>query len=86
MKRYRVLDITFDARASILKVAIDQKGEPRVRSMWEQNRAIVTADLERQFGQTDFPRKLERFVALGAAPFSGALDVLCIRLTRSAPR
>jgi hypothetical protein len=70
MKRYRIVAIDFDTRANVLNAPIGEGWEPANRALWEQNKAIIRNGLVHQYGALDFEHKFERFVTLGAAPFS----------------
>ncbi len=70
MKRYRVLLMDFDTRATILSHPIGEDWEPQVRAQWQQNKAMVAQGLVAQYGPHGQQQKIQNFVDLGAAPFS----------------
>jgi len=70
MKRYRVLGIDFDTRATILKTQIQDTWEPQVKDLWKQNKEAIKEHLVAQHGAFGFHSKLKNFIDLGPAPFS----------------
>jgi len=70
MKRYRVLNITFDTRANILNHEIKQEWEPKIKLSWEQNKKNIIEGLIYQFGSDLISEKINNFKELGPAPFS----------------
>jgi hypothetical protein len=69
-KRYRVLGMQWDSRATALELPIDQNWDPEVRAGWyEANEGIVNS-IEREYGQLDLDRKLRDFKEIGPLPFS----------------
>jgi hypothetical protein len=70
MKRYRVLAMDFDTRATLLAVEVKNDWEPAVREQWLQNQAAIRAELVEAYGPQGFARKLENLLAIGGAPFS----------------
>ena len=70
MKRYRVLDMDFDTRATVLFVEVKDDWEPSVREQWLQNQAAIRAELATVYGPRGFAGKLDNLRAIGGAPFS----------------
>ncbi len=70
MKRYRILGIDFDTRATILKQEIQEAWEPHVKAQWQQNKESIEEHLVAQFGAYGYHEKLRNFVELGPAPWS----------------
>ena len=70
MKRYRVLAIDFDSRATVLTQEIKTEWEPHVREQWAQNKVRVREGLLAQYGSLSAEAKLENFIALGPLPMS----------------
>lgn len=70
MKRYRILNMDFDTRASVLSQEIDDTWEESVKQLWRENRQRLQQELQAEFGPHNFSDKLQNFLDLGAAPFS----------------
>lgn len=70
MKRYRVIDVTFDTRATILGLDVRPEWEDDVRNQWFANQERVREGLQRQFGPLDWARKERDLLELGPLPFS----------------
>ncbi len=70
MKRYRVIALDFDARATILGMEIGEHWEESIKELQRTNHAQIRAGLRFQFGEADAARKEADFMALGPAPFS----------------
>jgi hypothetical protein len=70
MKRYRVLILDFDARATTLKLQIDLGWEEGVRQLWAENKMNIRAELVAQYGIIQAEEKIQNFIDLGASPIS----------------
>jgi hypothetical protein len=70
VKRYRILDIDFDTRATILAHEIGETWEPNVKKFWQNNQTQILEGLLDEFGVIDGNRKIQNFKDLGAAPWS----------------
>ena len=70
MKRYRVLRLDFDTRATILNEEIKEDWEASVRERWRLNQIILKEGLVAEYGATNYHKKIANFKELGAAPFS----------------
>lgn len=70
MKRHRILNIDFDARANLLNWEIKDSWEPEIKEMHVKNKALITSELIRDYGEGSADAKIKNFTDLGAAPFS----------------
>jgi len=70
MKRYRVLTIDFDSRATILNIVIDDSWEEHIKELHRRNKQKLEESLLFEFGCMDKERKKNDFCDLGAAPLS----------------
>src|ERR1035441_1487333 len=70
MKRYRVTQIEFDARANLLNLVIQDEWEPIVKQGHHATKLGIIEGLKTEFGQNQFSLKLTNFIDLGPAPFS----------------
>ena len=70
MKRYRVLAVDFDTRATILSLKIDPAWDANVRDTWRSAQETLRTALRAQFGEVDAEEKERNFCEMGAAPFS----------------
>lgn len=70
MKRFRVVNVDFDTRATLLGMTIEEHWEETVKQMHRASREQIRAGLVFQFGAEGSQRKLDDFMALGPAPFS----------------
>jgi hypothetical protein len=69
-RRYMVHAMSFDTRARILNMAIEDSWEPEIQQQWQNNRQAVRQGLIHEFGNADHERKISDFIALEAAPWS----------------
>lgn len=69
-RRYRPVAISFDTRANLLSVVIDESWEPKAKELWARNQRLVREGLLHEFGVDDGDRKIEDFIAVGPAPWS----------------
>ena len=70
MKRYRVLNIDYDSRATILSMEIHAEWEPHVRELNHRNQINTIAGVLGEFGTFDAETKIQNLIDLGSAPFS----------------
>jgi hypothetical protein len=70
MKRYRILNFDFDARANSLELDIQPTWDDAVKSSWEAAKASIREGLLREFGVAFGEDKIANFVALGPKPLS----------------
>jgi len=70
MKRYRVLTLDFDSRATVLKQEIKEDWEPKVKALWRKNKIQIQEGLLSEYGPYGGFEKIRNFVELGAAPWS----------------
>jgi hypothetical protein len=70
VKRYRILDIDFDTRATMLAQEIGETWEPQVKQLWEHNKTQIQEGLLCEFGPLGGNQKINNFKELGAAPWS----------------
>ncbi len=70
MKRYRVLALDFDTRATILSTEIQDSWEPKVKELWDKNKNQIREWLLTEFGSINGCEKIDNFIALGPSPFS----------------
>lgn len=70
MKRYRVLGMDFDSRASTLSLEIKDEWEEAVKEGHRRNKVQQQQAYTREFGEYDAERKLQDIIELGAKPFS----------------
>lgn len=69
-RRYRTIRVTFDTRNIVLGLKIEEEWEPGIKTMWEENKAGVRADLMSELGSKDYEAKLDNYRAMGPAPWS----------------
>lgn len=70
MKRYRVINVDIDSRASMLKIEIQDSWEPRVQELHKQNKEKTREELIEEYGSAFAEVKIQNLVDLGDAPFS----------------
>lgn len=70
MKRYRILNMDFDARTNILNIKIEDCWDPKAKQLYQENQDKIRRGLREQFGSSAGEAKLKNFCDLGAAPFS----------------
>lgn len=70
MKRYRVLALDFDTRATVLSTEIQDSWESNVKELWRRNKRQIKEWLLAEFGPIRGYEKIDDFVALGPAPVS----------------
>ncbi|MFC5467420.1 hypothetical protein ACFPPD_01735 [Cohnella suwonensis] len=70
MKRYRVLHMSFDTRATILNTQIEENWEEDTASLWKENKKTITQGLFHEYGGINFEAKLAYFKEFGPMPFS----------------
>jgi len=70
VKRYRILNVDFDARANMLNIKMEDWWQPKVKQLHQENQAKIWRGLLEDFGSTAGKAKLKNFIDLGAAPFS----------------
>ena len=70
MKRYRILTLDFDSRATILKQEIKEDWEPKVKELWRKNKIQIKEGLLSEYGPYRGFEKIKNFVELDAAPWS----------------
>lgn len=70
MKRYRVLLMDFDTRATILSHPIGENWESRALEQWQKNKTMIIQGLVAQYGPAGQQQKIQNFIDLGPAPFS----------------
>ncbi len=70
MKRYRVVRLDFDTRATLLKTEIQSSWEPGIRAQWLDNHRRVREDIIHEFGVAKYEQKIIDFVDMGPAPMS----------------
>jgi len=70
MKRYRVFQISFDSRATILNTKIEDDWEEHVKDLWTNNKNEITNSLKNEYGSFLFEQKMIDFLEFNALPFS----------------
>ncbi|WP_410769495.1 hypothetical protein [Fontibacillus sp. BL9] len=70
MKRYRILNMSFDTRATLLNTEIGDDWEEDTKELWHENKKSITEGLFHQYGGYNFKDKLANFKELGPLPFS----------------
>ena len=70
MKRYRVMAMDFDTRATVLAVEVKDDWAPEVRAQMLRNQAAIRAELVEAFGPRNFAGKLANLLAIGGSPIS----------------
>jgi hypothetical protein len=70
MKRYRVVAMDFDTRATVLAIEVKDDWSPEARAQMLGNQAAIRAELAATYGPREFAGKLENLLAIGAEPFS----------------
>lgn len=70
MKRYRVMNLSFDSRANFLsnEISEDWKEEDKLR--WKQNRQFIYEGIIHTYGIENYENKLSNFSTFGTVPFS----------------
>lgn len=68
LKRYRVLTLDFDTRATILRQEISPSWQAAVRQTWEHNQNSVRNTLLHEFGSDTADAKLTNFLDIGPRP------------------
>ncbi len=58
MKRYRIINIDFDTRATILKLEIKDEWDDKVKDNWIQNKRQIKSELIENFGEINSDIKL----------------------------
>jgi hypothetical protein len=69
-RRYMVNAMSFDTRARILNMAIEDTWDPEIQQQWRNSIQAVRQSLIHEFGNADHERKISDFAALEAAPWS----------------
>jgi hypothetical protein len=70
MRRYRLLAMSFDTRAEILKTEIKDEWEDKVRDQWIENKQQIKEGVKQEHGTVDIEQKLSDFIDIGRGPFS----------------
>jgi hypothetical protein len=70
LKRYRVFNIDFDARARVLGIEIEESWNEETKAQWRKNKEQIKENLLLEFGSKDGEAKIKNFCDLGAAPVS----------------
>jgi len=70
MKRYVVLVLDYDTRATILGLRIREDWDAAVKDMHHKNREAVIASLEQQYGAAALDRKVADLLDIGPLPMS----------------
>ncbi len=70
MKRYRVLEMSFDTRALVLGEEILETWDESVKEQWRSSREGIAQSVIAEFGSLESERKLKDFVDFGVIPFS----------------
>jgi hypothetical protein len=70
MKRYRVLAYDFDARATNLKMEIQDSWEERIKARWNTTQESIKEGLIAEYGTISAFKKIENFIELDASPIS----------------
>jgi hypothetical protein len=70
MKRYRVLKLDFDTRATLLSMVIQDSWENRVKAQWHETKRQIAEEIAAEFGPIGLQQKLQNLIDLEAAPMS----------------
>jgi hypothetical protein len=70
MRRYRMINGTFDTRSHFVVGDIPLEWEPNIRAQHWTNRRSVMEGLKYEFGEENLGEKVAEFGALGPEPFS----------------
>jgi hypothetical protein len=70
MKRYRILGMDFDSRATELALEIEEHWEEQVKETHRVAKKQITEGLLLQFGTWNGDIKIKNFTDLGPKPFS----------------
>lgn len=70
MKRYRVMNFSFDSRATILSTEIKEEWEEQVKLQWRQNKQAVVEGFIHIYGANEYEDKIKNFTSFGPIPFS----------------
>jgi len=70
MKRYRIINIDFDTRATILKLEIKDEWDDEVKDNWIQNKRQIKSGLLKCFGEENSEIRLQNFIDIDAKPIS----------------
>lgn len=69
-RRYRVAAVTFDTRACVLDMEIQESWDDHVKELWQENKLHIREGVLYEFGVEDYERKLDDFRAIGSQPWS----------------
>lgn len=70
MKRYRVLAYDFDARATNLKMEIQEVWEEKIKAQWRSSQESIKEGLIAEYGAVRAFKKISNFIELDANPIS----------------
>lgn len=70
MKRYRLINISFDSRAIILNTEINEEWEEQVKLQWMQNKKSIIEGIIHTYGANDHENKINNFASFRSIPFS----------------
>lgn len=70
MKRYRVLKLDFDTRATLLSMMIQDSWEQRVKAQWRETKRQIAEEIAAEFGPIELQQKLQNLIEVEAAPMS----------------
>jgi hypothetical protein len=69
-RRYRPIRVTFDTRNVVLDTEVKEEWDDDAKSMWQEMKARVRAELLAEFGVVNSERKFDNYRAMGPAPWS----------------
>jgi len=70
MKRYRVLNFSFDSRSTILNTEINEDWEEEVKLRWKTKKQFIYEGIIHTYGIENYNSKLDNFSSFGSLPFS----------------
>jgi hypothetical protein len=70
MKRYRVINVDFDARANFLRLKIEDSWDEAAKASYRLSKENIRQGLLREYGIENAQEKLQNFLDINASPFS----------------
>lgn len=70
MNRYRVMNISFDSRSTILSTEIQEDWEEQLKLQWRNNKQSIIEGIIHTYGVNDYENKIKNFESFGSIPFS----------------
>lgn len=70
MKRYRVINVDFDSRATLLAMEIRDEWEEKVKESHRVSKQQLLNGIRDQYGVLGFDAKVQNFIEIGSKPWS----------------